>query len=132
MTTSRRSSMKDKRTGTTAQPASSDPKRLFPHAEEDAKAFAQYTRRGILPPGLRSDTLRFPVPPTPEELKAIRRKAQLSQSQLANLINTPKKTYQNWEQGLRKPDGTVTLLLQLLQEFPEVKGMLVKVWSGVK
>jgi putative transcriptional regulator len=70
--------------------------------------------------------MRFPIPPTPDEMRSLRRKVHMSQSQMANLLNTPKKTYQNWEQGLRKPDGAITLLLNLLRKEPKVVKLLME------
>jgi len=52
------------------------------------------------------------------DIKAIRKKTGLSQAQFARLINVPLGTYQNWEQGRRRPQGAAMALLQtLLQIF---------------
>ena len=53
------------------------------------------------------------------DVKAIRDKMGLSQSQFALLIGVKLKTLQNWEQGRRRPVGPARALLKILQTDPE-------------
>src|SRR5579863_8990878 len=45
--------------------------------------------------------------PGPVDVKAIRRKTGMSQSQFASAFALSKRTLQEWEQGRASPDGTV-------------------------
>ncbi len=51
---------------------------------------------------------------TGEQVKEIRTRLNLSESLLASLIRTTENTVRAWEEGRRKPNGTVCLLLDLL------------------
>ena len=53
------------------------------------------------------------------DVKAIREKTGLSQSQFALLIGVKLKTLQNWEQGRRRPVGPARALLKILQTDPK-------------
>ena len=53
------------------------------------------------------------------DVKAIREKTGLSQSQFVLLIGMKLKTLQNWEQGRRRPVGPARALLKILQTDPE-------------
>lgn len=92
----------------------------FPHAKADMKAFVEYTEGAPLAPFLKLASI--PLPPKPAEIRKIRATLKFSQAQMAAVLQTPKKTYQNWEQGLRVPMGAVGLLLRLLKKNP----MMVK------
>jgi putative transcriptional regulator len=52
-------------------------------------------------------------------VKSIREKTGLSQSQFALIIGVKLKTLQNWEQGRRKPVGPARALLKIFQADPE-------------
>jgi len=60
-------------------------------------------------------TTHFPEP----EIKAIREKTGLSQSNFALLIGVSKRTLENWEQGRRHPTGPAKVLLRLLNDDPQ-------------
>ena len=53
------------------------------------------------------------------DVKAIREKTGLSQSQFALLIGVKLKTLQNWEQGRRCPAGPARALLKIFQTDPQ-------------
>jgi putative transcriptional regulator len=53
------------------------------------------------------------------DVKAVRKKTGLSQSQFALLIGVKLKTLQNWEQGRRRPVGPARALLKIMQTNPE-------------
>ncbi|HTB34543.1 MAG TPA: helix-turn-helix domain-containing protein [bacterium] len=101
---------------TAAQMKAMDKK--FPEARAEAKALRAYLEGGKLPAGFV--VTRHRMPPDRDELRKIRKSLGLSQAELAGLLQTPKKTYQNWEQGLRAPLGAVGVLLRLLEMKPEL------------
>lgn len=66
-------------------------------------------------------TTMFPEPPpevTPEDLTALRRRADMSQAAFARLLNVSTKTVQSWEQGTRKPAQATLRLIQVLEQDP--------------
>jgi putative transcriptional regulator len=56
--------------------------------------------------------------PGPVDVKAIRRKAGMSQSQFASAFALSKRTLQEWEQGKASPDGTVRAYLTVIDRNP--------------
>lgn len=56
--------------------------------------------------------------PGPVDVKAIRRKAGMSQSQFASAFALSKRTLQEWEQGKATPDGTVRAYLTVIDRNP--------------
>lgn len=61
---------------------------------------------------------RFHV--APPEVKAVRERVGLSQSEFAGLMQVSVKTLQNWEQGRRTPTGPAAALLKIVANSPEV------------
>lgn len=59
-------------------------------------------------------------------VKHIRERYQLSQSEFATLLGVSIKTLQNWEQGRRTPHGAARILLQVAAKHPEA------VWDVVR
>ncbi|MCH8024752.1 MAG: helix-turn-helix domain-containing protein [Candidatus Marinimicrobia bacterium] len=55
----------------------------------------------------------------PEDIKAIRSKLNMSQSEFAFMIGVSVATLQNWEQGRRTPGGPARALLKIAAENPE-------------
>lgn len=55
----------------------------------------------------------------PMDIKAIREKAGLSQSELANMMRVSVRTLQNWEQGRRHPTGPASALIRIFEKAPE-------------
>ena len=53
------------------------------------------------------------------DVKIIREKAHLSQTNFAHAIGVSVKTLQNWEQGRRKPSGTARALLKVFDTKPK-------------
>ncbi len=60
------------------------------------------------------------------DVKSIRERYQLSQSQFASLLGISVKTLQNWEQGRRSPQGPARVLLQVASKHPDA------VWDVVR
>ncbi len=55
----------------------------------------------------------------PVDVKRIRNKLHVSQSQFALMIGVSTSTLQNWEQGRRKPEGPARALLTIVDKNPE-------------
>ena len=55
----------------------------------------------------------------PIDIKTIRRKLKLSQSEFALMIGVSLSTLQNWEQGRRRPDGPAQALLKVAASNPK-------------
>ena len=55
----------------------------------------------------------------PADIKAIRSKLDMSQSEFAFMIGVSVATQQNWEQGRRTPEGPARALLKIAAENPE-------------
>jgi putative transcriptional regulator len=53
------------------------------------------------------------------DVRKIRKKAGLSQSQFARMIHVSPKTLQNWEQKRRQPNGPAIALLKVVDSDPE-------------
>lgn len=53
------------------------------------------------------------------EIKGLRSRYHLSQSQFAALLGISAATLRNWEQGRRKPEGPARVLLQVAARHPE-------------
>jgi putative transcriptional regulator len=51
---------------------------------------------------------------------AVRSQSGLSQSQFAKLLGVSVRTFQDWEQGRRKPSGAAQTLLTIAQHSPKV------------
>jgi putative transcriptional regulator len=69
--------------------------------------------RGEIEPSRKFD---FDMP----EVKTIRQKTGLSQSQFAYLIGVKVKTLQDWEQERHKPTGTAAAVLTIVAHEPDV------------
>ena len=64
------------------------------------------------------------------DVKSIREKTGLSQSQFALLIGVSLKTLQNWEQGRRHPAGPARALLKIVCNDPE--GAIKALHGGIE
>jgi len=51
---------------------------------------------------------------SPDEIRALRERLNISQSVLASVINASAYSIQKWERGVKKPSGTAMKLLNLL------------------
>lgn len=74
--------------------------------------------RGEKVAGTRVTRVREP------NVRAIRRKSGLSQSQFATLIGVNLRTLQNWEQGRTRPTGPARALLRIVEKNPRAMLML--------
>jgi putative transcriptional regulator len=55
----------------------------------------------------------------PADVRSIRRKLGLSQSEFALMIGVSVSTLQNWEQGRRRPEGPAQALLRVAASNPK-------------
>ena len=64
----------------------------------------------------RFDTLCLADVPaySPDEIRALRERLNISQSVLASVINASANSIQKWERGVKRPSGTAMKLLNLL------------------
>ena len=53
------------------------------------------------------------------DVRSIREKLEMSQSEFANAYKIPLATLQNWEQGRRSPDATASAYLWTIGRYPE-------------
>jgi putative transcriptional regulator len=51
---------------------------------------------------------------SPDEIRALRERLNISQAVLATVINASANSIQKWERGAKKPSGTALKLLNLL------------------
>jgi len=55
----------------------------------------------------------------PLDVKAIRERFNMSQSQFSAFLCISVRTLQKWEQGQRNPDGATITLLRIMEKEPE-------------
>ena len=79
---------------------------------------------GAILRGEKAPSRKFEIA-TPD-VKHIRERYQLSQSEFAALLGVSIKTLQNWEQGRRTPHGAARVLLQVAARHPQA------VWDVVE
>jgi len=86
-------------------------KELFEELIESVEQ-AGRIRKGLLKP---SRVFKY----RPVEVKRIRKKLHVSQSQFALMIGVSRSTLQNWEQGRREPGGPAKALLRVVDKNPK-------------
>ncbi len=86
-------------------------KELFDELVESIEEAGQI-RKGLVKP---SRIFRY----RPVDVKRIRNRLHVSQSQFSLMIGVSKATLQNWEQGRREPDGPAKALLRIVDKRPE-------------
>lgn len=57
---------------------------------------------------------------TGDQIQAIRKQMNLSQSVFAKLLNVSSSSIRQWEQGKRRPSGSTKILLELLEKSPHL------------
>lgn len=66
----------------------------------------------------------------PADIKAVRRKLRVSQSEFAHMIGINVSTLRNWEQARRVPDGPALALLRVASKNPAAVAEALHGWSG--
>ncbi|WP_185982638.1 NadS family protein [Aureimonas mangrovi] len=61
------------------------------------------------------------------DVKAVRDKLRMSQSEFAMQFGIPLATVRNWEQGRRRPEAMARVLLQIINNDPDVVEKLLAV-----
>jgi len=85
---------------------------------QEALAHAQ-GKKVTLRTGL-SPQRRKPTVFTPERIRSIRMRLNVSQPVFAGLLYVAKDTAAKWEQGIRKPSGSAVRLLEIAEKQPQV------------
>jgi putative transcriptional regulator len=57
---------------------------------------------------------------TTDQIIAIRKQMNLSQTVFAKVLNVSTSSIRQWEQGKRKPSGSTKILLELLEKSPHL------------
>jgi len=69
--------------------------------------------------------------PAPEltsaELIGLRQKLNLSRPVFARYLRTNERTLENWEQGRARPNAQATLLIKLLERYPDTVERLASI-----
>ena len=69
------------------------------------------------------DSLGVDIPKvqfTSDQIIAIRKQMNLSQTVFAKVLNVSASSIRQWEQGKRKPSGSTKILLELLEKSPHL------------
>jgi putative transcriptional regulator len=69
------------------------------------------------------DSLGVEIPEvqlTTDQIIAIRKQMNLSQTVFAKVLNVSASSIRQWEQGKRKPSGSTKILLELLEKSPHL------------
>ena len=78
---------------------------------------------------LRTHSVQFKPAPelTPKHLVAVRKKLNLSRPLFAGYLRTNVRTLENWEQGRAKPNAQATLLINLVEQYPDTVKRLANI-----
>ena len=70
---------------------------------------------------LRQYTVEKKPSPTvsPQELSSLREQLNLSRSVFARYLRTNERTLENWEQGRAKPNAQASLLIKMVERYPD-------------
>lgn len=99
---------------------------LFREISEGLDALAE-VRQGKRT--LRTHVVEIKTPPriTPSELLALRERHHLSRALFAAYLRTNVRTLENWEQGRAKPNAQASLLIRLVERYPDTVQRLAAV-----
>jgi len=75
-----------------------------------------FTKKELDELGIKIPNVYF----TAEQIVAIRKKMNLSQTVFAQVLNVSSSSIRQWEQGKRKPSGSTKVLLELLEKSPHL------------
>ncbi|AWK41890.1 helix-turn-helix domain-containing protein [Photorhabdus laumondii subsp. laumondii] len=91
---------------------------LFAELNEGMKAWEE-ANEGKLTLKTHKRRLKNDIFISPDELKSIRSKLNISQAVFAQYLHTGETTYQNWEQGRAKPNKQAVLLIKMVERNPQ-------------
>jgi len=89
-----------------------------PRTEEEIEVEAEEDGGAMTDEELATAVLVYP-PPTPEQVRALRARLQLSQAEFALRFGFSVDTVQQYEQGRRVPSGPATTLLRVIECDPD-------------
>ena len=75
-------------------------------------------------PGIRVSY--HPKPVNAEEVKKVRKSLGLTQDRFAVIVGEGLAAVQSWEQGVRRPNGSASKLIRMLESHPELAPELVR------
>ena len=84
--------------------------------EHFEKLVASIKEAGEIKAGNRAPSRMYEI--KPPEIKTVREKLNVSQSEFALMIGVSVRTLLNWEQGRRKPEGPAKALLRIASRNP--------------
>jgi DNA-binding transcriptional regulator YiaG len=87
-------------------------------SEEDIERWAEEDGGAMTDEELAQAVPVYP-PPKPEEVRALRARLELSQTQFALMFGFSVDTVQQYEQGRRVPSGPASTLLRVIAKEPE-------------
>jgi putative transcriptional regulator len=78
---------------------------------------------------LRTHAVEYHPPPelTPQELVRVREGLNISRAVFAAYLRTNVRTLENWEQGRAKPNAQATLLIYLVERYPDTVQRLASI-----
>jgi DNA-binding transcriptional regulator YiaG len=97
-------------------------KRSLKEAAAISRGERKASRRVVLNGKAQMEQARFDV-------KNLRERLDLSQSEFAGLLRVSVRTLQNWEQGSRRPTGPAEVLLELVSKSPQIVIESLHLWG---
>ena len=82
----------------------------------DSEIKVSFTKKELNSLGVEIPKVQF----TADQIIAIRKKMNLSQTVFAKILNVSSSSIRQWEQGKRKPSGSTKVLLELLEKSPDL------------
>jgi len=64
---------------------------------------------------------------TPEELLRLREKLHLSRPVFARYLRTNERTLENWEQGRASPNAQASILIRMVERYPDTVERLTSI-----
>ena len=77
-------------------------------------------------PGLRLNQIDVPE----VDVKTVRRRLRLSQTEFAARYGFAPASVRNWEQGRRRPDGSARVLLTVIDREPEAVSRALEAYAA--
>jgi putative transcriptional regulator len=101
-------------------------RRLFAELTEGLDALAK-ERAGKVT--LRTHQVSASAPPniSAVELVRLRKRLKLSRPVFAAYLRTNVRTLENWEQGRAKPNAQASLLIKMVEKFPDTVDRLARI-----
>jgi len=95
---------------------------IFSELTEGFQAWEEYDAGKIT---LRTHRVNTETPAiSPDDLVKVRERLNLSQAVFAQYLHAGLRTYQNWEQGLARPNKQAVLLIRMIEKSPSVLSQL--------